>query len=300
MNNLAPIAIFVYKRLDYLKVLINSLKKNILSKNSVVFIFSDGWKSESDKEDVLNVRKYIANISGFNKVFTILRSNNFGLSRNIIDGINFVLKSNKKIIVLEDDLKLSKYFLKYMNDGLKIYNNEKKVASIHGWSFPINFNRYKNDYFFIRGADCWGWGTWRSTWKKFNPDGRKLLNQIKNKNLINSFNFNGSFDFFKMLQDQVNKKNNSWAVRWYASIFLKNMHTLYPKISLVQNIGTSNGTHSNFDNLNLGKSLVKSNYKPIIKKKVEEDEFAKAQIVDFFNKNYLFKYKQFLKKILFR
>ena len=88
-NNLAPIAIFVYKRLDRLKILINSLKRNSLSKNSVVFIFSDGWKYDSEIDDVSNVRKYIARISGFKKVFIILRPNNFGLSKNIIDGINY-------------------------------------------------------------------------------------------------------------------------------------------------------------------------------------------------------------------
>ena len=61
-NNLAPVAVFVYKRLDFLKILISSLKNNYLSKKSVIFIFSDGWKNEYDKENVLSVRKYIANI----------------------------------------------------------------------------------------------------------------------------------------------------------------------------------------------------------------------------------------------
>ena len=77
MNNLAPIAIFTYNRLDYLKILINSLKKNALSRNSIIFIFSDGWKSDHDKEDVLKVRKYISKISGFKKISIVLRSNNF-------------------------------------------------------------------------------------------------------------------------------------------------------------------------------------------------------------------------------
>lgn len=298
MNNLAPIAIFTYNRLHYLKILINSLKKNTLSRNSIIFIFSDGWKNDNDKEDVLKVRKYISKISGFKKIFIILRSNNFGLSKNIIDGISFVLKSNKKIIVLEDDLKLSKYFIKYINNALKIYSNEKKVASIHGWSFPINFKKNTNDYFFIRGADCWGWGTWKRAWKKFETDGNKLLNKIKRNNLESIFNFNSYFNYLKMLEDQVNKKNNSWAVRWHASAFLENMYTLYPKVSLVQNIGTNNGTHSNFDILNLGRAIIRARYKPVIKKRVEEDQTAKSQIIDFYNKNYLFKIKEFLKKIL--
>jgi hypothetical protein len=295
-----PIAIFTYNRLDYLKILINSLKRNVLAKNSVVFIFSDRWKNDYDKKEVLSVRKYIGKISGFKKISIILRPENLGLSQNIIDGINFVLKIHKEIIVLEDDLKLSKYFLRYMNDALKIYNHEKKVASISGWSYPINFKKDSKDYFFIKGADCWGWGTWRRAWKKFNSDANRLIIQIKNKNLVSSFNLNNSFDYLKMLQDQIDKKNNSWAIRWYASTFLENMYTLYPKVSLVKNMGTNNGTHSQFDLLNLGNVIINSNYKPIIKNNVQEDEYEKIQIVNFFKKKFLFKFKELVKKIIFR
>ena len=187
-----------------------------------------------------------------------------------------------------------------MNDALKIYNHEKKVASISGWSYPINFKKDSKDYFFIKGADCWGWGTWRRAWKKFNSDANRLILQIKNKNLVSSFNLNNSFDYLKMLQDQIDKKNNSWAIRWYASTFLENMYTLYPKVSLVQNMGTNNGTHSQFDLLNLGNVIINSNYKPIIKNNVQEDEYEKIQIVNFFKKKFLFKFKELVKKIIFR
>ena len=119
-DNLAPIAIFTYRRVSFLKILINSLKNNNLSKNSNLFIFSDGWKNNLDRDDVLNVREYIARISGFKRVEIILREKNFGLSKNIISGINYVLKNNKKIIVLEEDLELSKYFLNFI---FKLHKN---------------------------------------------------------------------------------------------------------------------------------------------------------------------------------
>jgi len=298
MKNLAPIAIFTYNRLDFLKILIQSLKKNSLSRNSTIYFFSDNWKEESDKKKVLEVRNFIKKISGFKKIIIILRDKNFGLAKNVISGIDFVLKYNKKIIVLEDDLELSKNFLKYVNNGLDIYRNNKKVASIHGWSYPISFKKYIPDYFFIRGADCWGWGTWKRAWKKFNPDGKELVNKIKRKNLKKLFNFNNSFNYFKMLEDQVLQKNNSWAIRWHASIFLENMYTLYPKISLVKNNGTKYGTHSNFDILNLGKNFTVEKYKSILKKQVKEDGVVMKQIQCFYNTNYFFKIKEFLKKFL--
>jgi glycosyltransferase involved in cell wall biosynthesis len=293
----APIAIFTYNRSDYLKILINSLRSNALSKLSVVFIFSDGWKCDSDKEEVLNVRKYIAKISGFKKVFIILRPNNFGLSKNIIEGINFVLKKYKKIIVLEDDLKLSKYFLNFINEGLNIYEHEKKVASINGWFFPVDHSNNTPDNFFIRAADCWGWGTWKRAWDKFEPNGEKLLYAIKKKKLEKLFNFNNSFYYTRMLQNQVDKKNDSWAIRWYASTFLKKMYTLYPKISLVRNVGTKNGINSRFDFLNLGQKFKKKSYSPVYFKKIEEDNIVRKQIEFFFKKNLIYRIKEYLKNI---
>jgi hypothetical protein len=295
MTGSAPIAIFTYKRLNYLKILIDSLKRNSLSKNSVVFFFSDGWKCDSDIDDVSNVRKYIAQVSGFKKIFIILRPKNYGLSKNIIDGINFVLKNNKKIIVLEEDLKLSKNFLTFINSGLKIYENETRVASINGWFFPLSNKKNIEDTFFIRGADCWGWGTWRRAWKKFDTDGQRLLNKIRKNKLEKLFNFNNSFNYMKMLQDQINKKNQSWAIRWYASTFLENMYTLHPRLSLVENTGTKNGENSKFDFLNISSSISKKKYQPLTKIKIIESYNARKAIENFFNKNILYKLKERIK-----
>jgi hypothetical protein len=247
------------------------------------------------KKCFLNIRKYIAKLSGFKKVYIILRQNNLGLSKNIIDGINFVLKNNNKIIVLEEDLKLSKNFLNFLNSGLKIYEREKKVASINGWFFPLSFKKNIPDTFFIRGADCWGWGTWRRAWKKFDSNGQRLLNKIRKNKLEKLFNYNNSFNYMKMLQDQINKKNQSWAIRWYASTFLENMYTLHPKLSLVENIGTKNGENSKFDFLNISSSITKKKYQPITKKEIIENYNARKAIESFFNKNILYKIKEIIK-----
>ncbi len=298
-KNLAPIAIFVYKRLDYLKVLINSLKKNKLFRYSQVFFFSDSWKNEVDKQDVLKVRKYISKIADSKKINIIFREKNYGLSKNIINGINQVLKNKNKIIVLEDDLKLSKNFLNFINDGLEIYKREHKVASINGWFFPIPYNKNMPDHFFIRSADCWGWGTWKRAWNKFEPNASKLLNRIKNKKLDKLFNFNNSFSYTRMLQNQVVKKNDSWAIRWYASVFLKNMYTLYPKVSLVQNIGTNNGVNSKFDLLKLSSPIPKKKYKPVKKNKIiSENKYFRKEIEIFFKRNLLYKLKESFKIML--
>jgi len=238
----APIIIFSYKRFDGLKSLIQSLRSNKLSADSDLIIYSDGPKNEDDWPQIQECRDYASSITGFLSVKLISRPVNLGLSESIITGVSETLKKYEEVIVLEDDLIVSPYFLKYMNDSLKKYSDSKDVVCIHGYVYPVK-DELPNT-FFLKGADCWGWGTWRRGWQIFNKDSIYLLGQLKMNAEINNFNFNGCFDYVGMLRDQIKGKNDSWAIRWHASAFLENKLTLYPGVSLVSNIGNNGlGTH---------------------------------------------------------
>lgn len=245
--NLAPIVLFTYNRLWHTMQTVEALKKNELADQSDLFIFSDGPKNEEDEEKVKQVREYLRTIKGFKRITIIERDRNFGLANNIIDGVTNVVNEYGKIIVLEDDLVTSSGFLNYMNEGLKVYANEELVASIHAYIYPLKYPENLPETFFIRGADCWGWATWARAWKYFEPDGKKLLYELKRRKLTKEFDFWGSYPYTRMLQDQIKGKNNSWAIRWYASCFLENMLTLYPRYSLVKNIGLDRtGAHCGY------------------------------------------------------
>ena len=239
--NLAPIVLFVYNRPWHTQQTVEALQKNKLASESELFIYSDEAKNDDARVSVDEVRKYIDNITGFKKITVIKRDKNWGLANSIIDGVTKIVNEYGRIIVLEDDLVTSPYFLKYMNTALDFYKNEKSVISIHGYIYPIE--NLPNS-FFIKGADCWGWATWKNKWDMFEPDGQKLLNELKYRNLEKEADFNNSYGFTRMLKQQIKGKNNSWAVRWYMSAFLRDMLTLYPGKSYVQNIGNDDsGTH---------------------------------------------------------
>ncbi len=156
---LSKIALFVYNRPEHVKKAVESLVSNIGSNESELFIFSDGPKDEKDEKLVLAVRKILKEVRGFKKVKLIIRNENIGLSKSIISGISEVFENTDRIIVLEDDLVTSKYFLKFMNEGLEFYQNIEEVISIHGYVYPVN--EVLPQTFFLKGADCWGWATWK-------------------------------------------------------------------------------------------------------------------------------------------
>ena len=300
-TKLAPIALFVYNRIDHLKKTIKSLKQNKLSIKSDLIIFSDYAKNKNDIKNVLEVRKYIKKLKGFKKIEIYERNKNFGLSKNIISGVSMILKKYKNIIVIEDDLILDKFFLNFMNDGLKLFKNHKKIASIHGYIYPANFSSQIPDYFFFKGADCWGWATWKRSWNIFEKNGKKLKNFINQKNLKKEFNFNGSYNYYKMLVEQIKGKNDSWAIRWYASAFIKQMYTLYPKKTFVKNIGTDgSGTHGAGNREVNKKSIVRKKYTEIKleNKKISENLQAKKKVEEYFRKNSLSLFQKIIKKFI--
>ena len=238
---LSPITLFVYNRLDHTRQTVEALQKNELAKQSELFIYSDAPKNETAQQKVNEVREYIKSVDGFKKITIIERDKNWGLANSIIDGVTNIVNEYGKIIVLEDDLVTSPYFLKFMNEALEMYKDDLKVASIHGYIYPIDD---LPEVFFIKGADCWGWATWKNKWDVFESNGQNLLDELKSRKLEKEADFNNSIDFTKMLKDQIQEKNNSWAIRWYMSTFLKNMLTLYPSKSLIQNIGfDKSGSH---------------------------------------------------------
>ncbi|MGZ3921921.1 MAG: glycosyltransferase family 2 protein [Bacteroidia bacterium] len=249
--NLAPIAFFVYNRPAHTKQTLDALAANDLSSESVLYVFADGAKeneSNEIKERIREVRELIRKENRFKKIIIKESSNNKGLANSIIEGVTGVLNENDSVIVLEDDIKAGKGFLDYMNKALGLYANNDEVGCIHAWNYSFDKIETNDTTFFLRGADCWGWATWKRSWKLFNPDGRELLNAIVQGSREYSFNRNGTYPFLKMLEEQISGKNNSWAIRWHASLFLNNKYCLHPVRPIVENIGFDNsGTHCTED-----------------------------------------------------
>ena len=231
----APILLFVYNRPEHTRRCIESLLKNSLASESNLFIYADGAKDSTQQEAVNEVRNYIRSIQGFKQITLMERSENWGLARNIINGVTTQVNRYGKVIVLEDDLVVAPYFLQFMNDALEVYKNEPRVGHIQACDFTQDSSLPAT--FLIKWTGSWGWATWDRAWKHFNPNGNELLQELEERKLTHVFDFNGKYGFTRMLRRQIEGKNNSWAIRWNASLFLKDILSLNVGRSLVQNEG---------------------------------------------------------------
>ena len=244
MQNPAPIALFVYNRPEHTRRTLSYLQKNLLADESRLFIYSDGPKNDEDKAKVDEVRQLASEVTGFKTVKVINRQKNLGLANSIIAGVTQLVNEYGKVIVFEDDLLSSVYTLQYFNDALIKYAEEQEVMHIGAYMYNLK-NKSLPQTFFYRAATSWGWATWAHAWKSFEPDADVLMKQFNAKK-IDQFSIDGTMNFWKQLEHFKAGKNDSWAIRWYASIFLKGGLTLNPSTSFILNIGhDGSGVHSN-------------------------------------------------------
>src|SRR5882757_237744 len=169
MQNLAPIALFVYNRPEHTRRTISYLQKNLLADESRLFIFSDAPKTDDDKAKVEQVRNFIKDVSGFKSVKIIERKENLGLANSIISGVTQLVAEYGKIIVFEDDLLSSPHTLEYFNEGLTRYAKEEKVMHIGAYMYELADKKLPQTFLW-RAATSWGWATWGRAWNHFEDD----------------------------------------------------------------------------------------------------------------------------------
>ena len=244
---MTTVNVFAYNRPVHLKRVLAGLSSCNRFNEVKVAIYIDGPLNNFDLQKISQVSKIANNFTKKYGGEVYAAGYNKGLARSLISGISESFRSNKTLIVLEDDIIPSYYFLDFMLDGLAKYKTNSRIASISGY-LP-NLKKQIQAPFFRRGADCWGWATWHDRWSAVNWDSKYLLETIIENNLQKAFNLNNSYCFTCMLKRQMNEEIDSWAIRWHASMFVQNKLTLYPNKSLVTNIGfDGSGTHGGINN----------------------------------------------------
>ena len=298
MKKFSPLVVFTHLRINELKKCISSIKKCKESKNTHLYIISDGAVDQTQEIKVNKVRKYIRSIKGFKKKTIYLRKKNFGLSKNIILGITKIINKHGRIIVLEEDIIVQKEFINFMNLSLEKYKNESKIWHISGWNYNVNISS-NFDAYCIRTMNCWGWGTWKNRWINYKKNPNKIINKWS-KQKISKFNFDDTLNFYSQIVRNYKKRINTWAVFWYATIFENNKLCINPTMSLTENIGIGKkATHTiNVDDIFKSKFKSKSKTQFVLPTELTESRFINHKIQKKIKKNKIKKFFIKLKKLL--
>jgi hypothetical protein len=287
---LAPVVLFVYNRVDHTSRVLETLGKNELAKDTELYVFSDAAKSDKGLDKVNAVREYINQKEwqkNFKTVTIVQAEKNKGLAKSVIGGVSEIIEKYGKVIVVEDDLILSPYFLNYMNGALDYYKEDSKIWAISGYSFPMrSLKNYPHDVFYSYRGSSWGWATWDDRWKKVDWEVSDYAALMSSQERQKQFNRGGS-DLVNMLRLQMEGKIDSWAVRWVYAQSKLDTYTVYPKHSYLGNGGCDgSGTHS-------GKN---DDYWTDIQMSSEECKFETLEIDKKLAREFWYKYSDTLDK----
>lgn len=236
-----PIVVFAYNRLAPLKETLLTLEKADGFPGGPVVVYSDGPKmgSETDAKAVESLRHWLYQWAKDKRYVSIIAAqHNRGLRPSITEGVSEQLDRFESLIVLEDDIIVSPVFLKYMHYSLDKLRTSERVCQVSGYFIP--HRKKLSDTGFLSVPACWGWGTWARAWKFYNDNANELLSSIP-KSQIEKFDIENSYSYHEALTANALGQQNTWAVRWYASVFPHHLLTLYPSKSLTRNIGFQYG-----------------------------------------------------------
>ncbi|HVP08636.1 MAG TPA: glycosyltransferase family 2 protein [Burkholderiales bacterium] len=242
MPRAAPIVLFVHKRPMHARRVLESLLRQPLAASSPLTVYCDGARSPEEEGAVREARAVVRSLAPA-QARIVERERNLGLAASIIGGVSEAIDAHGEAIVLEDDLELAPAALEYFNAALQRYRAEERAMHVSGYMYPVRAALPES--FFYREATCWGWATWARAWRHFEPDARRIRDAVQARGATRYFDVDGSAEFSVMLDRQIAGQLDSWAIRWYGSLWLRGGLALHPGKSLVRNTGfDGSGVHS--------------------------------------------------------
>lgn len=237
-ENLAPVLITVYNRLDCLKNAVASLLTNELCPQTNLYIVSDYAYDETHKEAISKIREYIMSIKGFKKVEGIFWDHNKGSFDSSQDATRYLFEKYDRLITFEDDILVSNQFLNYMNEALELYKNDSRIISIasHRHHKEVVPKNYPYDVFLLKIYSPWGVGIWKDRFESIDwslAGVQDFLNDKKQLKAFNSITTHALPILLHMLEN--NKKYGDIMIHY--NMFKKGKYTLFPIKPLSVNRG---------------------------------------------------------------
>lgn len=267
MTSFAPVVIFAFRRPDHLRRTLSSLLECSGFESSPVVVYCDGPRNDTERHAVEATRRVAQEMLGERAEY-VFSDVNMGLSKSVIRGVSDVLARYDRIIVVEDDLFIEPGFLLFMNDGLERYAADRAVFQVSGYQFAVPEFTPRPDALFLPFIVSWGWGTWRRAWSKFDGHSTGWERLKTDRKLRREFNLGGVYDYATMMYEQMLGLRDSWAIRWYWTVFTNHGIVLFPPATFVSNTGfDGSGTH--------GRGLVR-NFKAVDQRRTDAIAFPEV------------------------
>jgi len=160
---------------------------------------------------------------------------NLGLKRQILSTLNSISSKYDGFIVLEEDLVISNFLIEEFYRRLEFFKNEGRIWSINAYT---NSEMRNSTDFLTSYVTSWGWATWSDRWLKIDTDADHIISSVKS---WSKFNFGNAYDYKLQLYWNKFKIRETWAVFWYATIYINGGSVLQIGTNHIENNGFNSG-----------------------------------------------------------
>lgn len=235
----SPIVMIAYKRYDLVDRVLSNIEKCDTVQEHDIFMFIDGFRNESDVEGVKQTELVVrGHQKALPRLNVVVRERNYGCRENIVDAITQIINKFGRVIVVEDDILVSKTFLVAMERALEVYENDSRIWCINGYQDPLLHipASYKKDVYLNYMHQPWGWATWRNRWQLVDFDMKDWLLQRENVE-IKQWIQTASLSLYSLLDRQYQGYLKTWDVQCSLCMAQHRMFAVEPIYSLTKNIG---------------------------------------------------------------
>jgi hypothetical protein len=277
MHVTVGILLIGYNRWDLLEKRLSELATSHID-TQTVYLSLDGL-SNGDLDFDRKTR--IANLESLVLPFTlsvIQRPSNLGCSNHIVTAVSEVLSLHEQVIVIEDDVSISPFFISSMTEALSAVSKFQDVGTIGGFSnfhkrlhFPFFFR--KNYWRKTKYFSAWGWGTTAEFWRKF-----ERISDIENVEEYLSESPIWTNLSKRKQQIWLNRfRRGVWDYNLQLVLFKHEKLNVVPALRLIDNEGFSDdrSTHTKHKRPGNLFGIGKSDFLPVKYKAVEESLFLK-------------------------
>ena len=225
-----PVAVIAFNRPDHLSVLLERLKE--VNPGSIWFVV-DGARHEQERYAVDQVKNLIESIDWCPDIHTNFSEYNMGCRKRVTSGLDWFFRTNEAGIILEDDCIPLTSFFSFCEELLCRYRDDDRIATIQGiHRLPMNPD-IDNSYYFSSYATPDGWASWRRAWEKYShsiADAPEVINRKVSARRPRWY----WKRMFKLLETEC---RDSWGYRWMLANWRRNALSIFPRTSLIENIG---------------------------------------------------------------
>ena len=254
----APLAIFAFNRTGTLEKVLASLARceNLTGGGRrACYVFIDGARTDgSHDDDVAKVEAVRGLVERFRTTHfptlrIVTRACNLGTAANIRQGVSQMLDQEGRVVVVEDDILVSRFFLDYMDEALEKYNDDPRIWCVNGYHYRVlKVPRcYPYDVYLTPRHGAWGWGTWKDRWDAVDftlADWPAFKREAGNMERVDR----AGIDVKGMLDAQFAGTLGTWDVQCTYHIVKNGMWAVEPRLALTKNIGFgAGGIHCSFD-----------------------------------------------------